>query len=83
MIKVINTVNYRAMSAVMFFLLLAVTYALAGPMGLALTTVATAIGLIPVYFHSRRMNCMGVLLLPITLNMGGLGPSVVRLMGLM
>lgn len=83
MIKVINTVNYRALSAVMFFLLLAVTYALAGPMGLALTTVATAIGLIPVYFHSRRMNCMGVLLLPITLNMGGLGPGVVRLMGLM
>jgi putative membrane protein len=83
MIKVINTVNYRALSAVMFFLLLAVTYALAGPMGLALTTVATAIGLIPVYFHSRRMNCMGVLLLPITLNMGGLGPAVVRLMGLM
>jgi len=35
------------------------------------------------YFHSRRMNCMGVLLLPITLNMGGLGPAVVRLMGLM
>ncbi len=82
LIALINKVNYRALSVTMFFLLIAVTWALTGPMGLALMTVATAIGLIPVYFHSRRMNCMGVLLLPLTLNMGGLGPAVARLMGL-
>lgn len=82
MIKVITMVNYRALSVAMFVLLVAVTCLIAGPMGVALMTVATAIGLIPVYFHSRRMNCMGVLLLPITLNMGGLGPSVARLLGL-
>lgn len=82
MIRIINRVNYRALSVLMFFLLLAVTYAIGGPWGLALATVATAIGLIPVYFHSRRMNCMGVLLLPITLNMGGLGPPIARLLGL-
>ncbi len=82
MIRIINRVNYRALSVLMFFLLLAVTYAIGGPWGLALATVATAIGLIPVYFHSRRMNCMGVLLLPITLNMGGLGPSIARLLRL-
>lgn len=82
MIRVINMVNYRTLSVWMLVLLAAVTYMIGGPWGIALATVATAIGLIPVYFHSRRMNCMGVLLLPITLNMGGLGPSIVRLMGL-
>jgi putative membrane protein len=65
-----------------FFFMVAVVYALFGWIGLGLMTVATAIGLIPVYYHSRRMNCMGVLLLPIALNMGDLGPAVVRLMGL-
>ncbi len=82
-IKLIDKINYRSLSAVTFFLMVAVVWGMFGWMGIALMTVATAIGLIPVYYHSRRMNCMGVLLLPITLNMGGLGPAVVRLMGLM
>jgi hypothetical protein len=39
-------------------------------------------GLIPTLFGSRRMNCLGMLL-PITLNMAGAGPSVARLLGLL
>ena len=81
-IRIIGRINYRSLSAVTFFLMVAVVWGMFSWMGLALMTVATAIGLIPVYYHSRRMNCMGVLLLPITLNMGGLGPAVARLMGL-
>jgi putative membrane protein len=81
-IRVINRINYRSLSVATFFFMVAVVYALFGWIGLGLMTVATAIGLIPVYYHSRRMNCMGVLLLPIALNMGDLGPAVVRLMGL-
>jgi len=81
-IKLINRINYRSLSVVTFFILIAVVLIISGWMGLALMTVATGIGLIPVYYHSRRMNCMGVLLVPITLNMAGLGPKVVRLLGL-
>jgi len=81
-IRIIGRINYRALSAVTFFLMVAVVWGMFSWMGLALMTVATGIGLIPVYYHSRRMNCMGVLLLPITLKMGGLGPAVARLMGL-
>jgi TctA family transporter len=44
--------------------------------------VAGGIGLIPVLFGSRRMNCLGVLLIPITLNMAGVGPDIARLLGL-
>lgn len=81
-IRLINKINYRSLSVATFFLLVTVVFIISGWMGLALMTVATGIGLIPVYYHSRRMNCMGVLLVPITLNMAGLGPKVAHLLGL-
>jgi TctA family transporter len=46
-------------------------------------TVATGIGLIPVLFGSRRLNCLGVLLLPIACNMSGVGESVAAFLGLL
>jgi TctA family transporter len=50
--------------------------------GLLICVVATGIGLIPVLWGSRRMNCMGVLLLPIALNMVGVGGAVAGWLGL-
>jgi putative membrane protein len=49
---------------------------------LLICAVATGIGLIPVLWGSRRMNCMGVLLLPIALNMVGAGATVAGWLGL-
>ncbi|MBN1955550.1 MAG: tripartite tricarboxylate transporter permease [Anaerolineae bacterium] len=54
----------------------------AGLGGLLICAVATGIGLIPVLWGSRRMNCMGVLLLPIALNMVGAGATVAGWLGL-
>ena len=51
--------------------------------GLGICVVATGIGLIPVLWGSRRMNTMGVLLLPIALNMTGAGTWIVGLVGLL
>jgi TctA family transporter len=53
-----------------------------GPGGLLVLAVATGIGLIPVLWGSRRMNGMGVLLLPIALNMAGVGDAVAEWLGL-
>jgi putative membrane protein len=53
-----------------------------GPAGLLVAAVATGIGLIPVLWGSRRMNCLGVLLLPLTLNMAGVGGTVAAWLGL-
>lgn len=50
--------------------------------GLAICAVATGIGLIPVLWGARRMNAMGLLLLPIALNMSGAGATVAGWMGL-
>ena len=44
--------------------------------------VGTGIGFIPVLLGSRRTNCMGVLLLPIALNMVGAGDKVAMWLGL-
>ena len=54
----------------------------AGGKGLLVCGVATGIGLLPALWGSRRVNCMGVLLLPIGLNMLGAGEVVARWLGL-
>jgi putative membrane protein len=43
---------------------------------LLICAVATGIGFIPVLWGSRRMNCLGVLLVPVALNMVGTGATV-------
>ena len=66
----------------MIFVLL-VVLGLTGLSGLLIMVTATFIGLIPVLYHSRRMNCMGVLLVPIFLNMAGWSPVVLKFLGLL
>jgi TctA family transporter len=63
-------------------LALLVTFVLAGQTRWAVALAATGIGLIPVAFGCRKMNGMGVLLVPITLNMAGVGASVAHWLGL-
>jgi len=80
--RAVGQVNTRWLSAGTLLLLLLLVIGFTGWGGLAVTAVATGIGLIPVMWGSRRMNCMGVLLLPITLNMFGLGAEVAAWLGL-
>jgi TctA family transporter len=51
--------------------------------GLAIMTVGVGIGLIPVLYGSRRLNCLGILLLPIGCNMSGFGQTVATWLGLL
>lgn len=82
-VALVERVDYRWVSAGTLVLLVVLIVGLTGWGGLLVTTAATGIGLLPVLWHSRRMNCMGVLLLPITLNMAGLGPVVAGWLGLL
>ncbi|MGD2143779.1 MAG: tripartite tricarboxylate transporter permease [Anaerolineae bacterium] len=82
-IQLIGAVHYRWISVGTLFVLLAVVVGFAGWGGLLICAVATGVGLIPALWGSRRTLCMGVLLLPIALNMSGLGNTVARWMGLM
>ena len=78
----VQKINYRYISLATLFLLVALVYAFTGIGGLAVMLVAIPIGWLPVLWGSRRMNCLGVLLVPITLNLAGLGPIVAGWLGL-
>jgi putative membrane protein len=81
-IKLVAKVSYRWVSLGTLAMLLAIVVAMTGLGGLLICAAATGIGLIPVLWGSRRMNCMGVLLLPIGLNMVGAGDVVAGWLGL-
>ena len=75
-IKLVHKVHYRWISLGTLTVLLLIVVGTTGGGGLLVCAVATGIGLIPVLWGSRRTNCMGVLLLPIALNMVGVGGVV-------
>lgn len=81
--RVVQRIPYRATNAATLAILVSLVALLTGAGGLLILLTATGIGLIPILFGSRRMNCLGVLLVPITLNILGLGPTIAQLLGLM
>ncbi|MBN1755561.1 tripartite tricarboxylate transporter permease [bacterium] len=81
-ISLIGKVNYQIISGIVLAILFIIVFLFAGWIGIFISTVSAAIGLIPVLFGSRRLNCMGVLLVPITLNMAGLGPKIASALGI-
>lgn len=83
MIKLVQVVNYRLLSILTLLLMIGLVGGITQWRGLFVMTVATGIGLIPVLFHSRRSNCMGIILIPITLNMAGYAPAVAKFLGLL
>ncbi|MEW6711672.1 MAG: tripartite tricarboxylate transporter permease [Candidatus Riflebacteria bacterium] len=81
-IKLVEKVDYHWISVIALALVIPGVYSFTGMGGLAIMAVSTGIGLLPVMFQARRMNLMGVLLLPVCLNMAGYGNDVLRLLGL-
>jgi putative membrane protein len=79
---VIKRVDYRLLSWFTLAIMTTLVFVITGWGGLLIMVVSTGIGLIPVVFYSRRSNCMGVLLIPVALDMAGYGPAVARFMGL-
>jgi putative membrane protein len=80
--KLVSRVDTRWIGLGTLVALLGVVTGTTGWGGLLTCAVATGIGLIPVLWGSRRTNCMGVLLLPIALNMAGVGGVVAGWLGL-
>jgi putative membrane protein len=81
-IWLVSRFDYRYISAATALVLVAVVGVTTGVGGLAIAALATAMGFIPPLWGSRRLNCLGVLLLPVTLNMAGIGPVVAHWLGL-
>lgn len=73
--------GYRGVSLASLALVVALVAGLGGWAGLLVLTTATGIGLIPALFGARRLNALGVILLPMACAMSGWMPQVVRLLG--
>lgn len=74
----VQKIDYRYLSFATLCLLVTLVYAFTGLGGIAILLVAVPIGWLPVLWGSRRMNCLGVILVPITLNLAGVGPLVAQ-----
>ncbi|VGO15185.1 hypothetical protein PDESU_03767 [Pontiella desulfatans] len=76
-------IDYRTISGAALLIILLMVYLVTGWAGIFIMLVGTGIGLIPVLFGSRRLNGLGILLLPIACNMSGFGPTVAAWFGLL
>ncbi|MCX7591339.1 MAG: tripartite tricarboxylate transporter permease, partial [Kiritimatiellae bacterium] len=66
--KLIYYGGLRRLSVIAMLIVFAVVFLLTGFPGLLVAAVATAIGLLPVLYGTRRLNCLGVILLPVACN---------------
>jgi putative membrane protein len=82
-IKVIHRFGFRMVSGVSLIAVTVLVALITGWSGLFVMFVAGGIGLLPVLFGSRRMNCLGVILLPIACNLSGVGELVASFLGLL
>jgi putative membrane protein len=82
-LKLMKKVDYRLISVFSLCIIIALVFSITGWTGLFVMAVGTGIGLIPVLFGSRRLNCLGVLLLPIACNMSGIGEPVAAFLRLL
>ena len=82
LIQIIPRLDHRLVAFVTLTWLITVVLIVTGLPGLAVSLVAAAIGFIPLFWRTRRMHCLGVLLLPVTLNMAGYGSIVAKWLGL-
>lgn len=82
-LKLMKVVDYRLISVFALGIIIALVFSITGWVGLFIMTAAAGIGLIPVLFGSRRLNCLGVLLLPIACNMSGIGEPIAAFLGLL
>ncbi len=72
----------RIIASIALLVVAGLVLLMTGWQGGCVMVVATAIGMIPVLYGSRRMNCLGIILLPVACNMSGIGISVARWLGL-
>jgi len=70
--KRIYKINPKILNLIVLGVVVTLVYFMTSWQGLIIMSVATAIGLIPVLFNSRRSHCLAVILVPIWLNMSGI-----------
>ncbi len=78
---VTQRVDFRWIATGSIVLLTAIVWYVTGWRGLVLMLVATALGLVPNFWHTRRIPLLAVLMVPVCLNMAGVGYKVAMWLG--
>ena len=81
-ISVTEKYGYRRISVLSLVFIMLLVVSATGIPGAVIAVTGAGIGLIPVLCGSRRMNCLGVILLPMACNLSGFGPSIASFLGL-
>ena len=78
----ISYAGFRRISITALLITISIITGITGLSGLLVMLVATGIGLLPPLFGTRRMNALGIILLPIACSMSGIGFSIAHWMKL-
>ena len=78
---IVGKVHYKWLSLFGMLVMIALVGWITGWQGLVILLVATVIGMIPNLWHTRRISLLAVLLVPMFLNMAGVGTDVARWLG--
>lgn len=79
--RITQRVDFRWISLGGAVLLIAMVWYVTSWQGVLLMLVATALGLVPNFWHTRRIPLLAVLLVPVCLNMAGVGSKVAGWLG--
>jgi len=77
----VRKVHYKLLSLFGMIVMIGLVAWITSWPGLAILLVATIIGMIPNLWHTRRINLLAVLLVPMFFNMWGTGTDVARWLG--
>jgi putative membrane protein len=76
-----SKIDYRWLSLGGMAVMVALVAWITGWQGVVIMLVASAIGFIPMFWHTRRIGLLAVILVPLFLNMAGIGQEVAAWFG--
>ena len=78
----VQKISYKIFSLAGLVILSILIFIITGWQGILIMLVSTALGIVPNLWHTRRINLLAALLVPICLNMAGVGASVAYFLGI-
>ena len=82
-LRLLARVGYRRLSIAALVFIVALVVAATGWRGLCVMAVSATIGLVPILYGSRRMNCLGVILLPLACSLSDVAGPIAQWLGLL
>ncbi len=79
--KNIHRIPYKKLSIIILIFILFLTFLITDFKGIIILIVASSIGLLPPLFGTRRLNCLGALIFPLTIQMSSFSGSFSKLIG--